>query len=109
MPHPKDNRQSLLTLKPASAVDDSQSDQLGILGTWNFDQEFIRKALARMLIVDELPFKFFEGYLKFHLDGYFLEIVTPSISMRGLSSNLYYKHNLIESALQLIHGLPFKD
>ena len=61
MPHPKDTRQSLLTLTPASAVDDSQSDQLGMLGTWNFDQEFIRKALARMLIVDELPFKFVEG------------------------------------------------
>ena len=61
MPHPKDTRQSLLTLTPASAVDDSQSDQLGKLGTWNFDQEFIRKALARMLIVDELPFKFVEG------------------------------------------------
>ena len=33
MPQPKDTRQSLLTLKPASAIDDSQSDQLGILGT----------------------------------------------------------------------------
>ena len=61
MPQPKDTRQYLLTLKPPSAVDDSQSDQLGILGTWNFDQESIRKALERMLIIDELPFKFVEG------------------------------------------------
>ena len=58
MPYSKDTRQSLLTLLHAS--NDYQS-QLGVIGTWNFDQEAIRKALAHMLIVDELPFKFIEG------------------------------------------------
>ena len=58
MPQSKDSRQSLLTLLPASDVSESP---VGVIGTWNFDQEAIRKALAHMLIVDELPFKFVEG------------------------------------------------
>ena len=58
MPHGKDSRQSLLTLLPASDVSQSQ---VGVIGTWNFDQDAIRKALAHMLIVDKLPFKFVEG------------------------------------------------
>ena len=58
MPHSLDSRQSLLTLSPASGACQSQ---VGVIGTWNFDQEAIRKALEHMLIVDELPFKFVEG------------------------------------------------
>ena len=56
-PCPKDTRQSLLTLQPAVH---SESD-VGVLGTWKFDQDAIRHALCNMVIVDELSFKFVEG------------------------------------------------
>jgi len=32
-----------------------------VLGTWVFNQDRVRKALTRMIIIDELPFKFVEG------------------------------------------------
>ncbi|XP_042029816.1 zinc finger BED domain-containing protein RICESLEEPER 4-like [Salvia splendens] len=38
-----------------------QSGQSSSLSSWNFEQEEVRKALAYMIIVDELPFKFVEG------------------------------------------------
>ena len=67
-PHPKNTRQSLLTLLPVSNnVETKNNESQGSLGTWKFDQEAIRKCLAHMLIVDELPFKFVqrEGFKKF--------------------------------------------
>ncbi|XP_054797581.1 zinc finger BED domain-containing protein RICESLEEPER 3-like [Prosopis cineraria] len=33
-----------------------------ILANWKFDQEAIRKSLANMVITDELPFKFINGF-----------------------------------------------
>ena len=33
----------------------------GSLGTWRFNQDAIRKAIAEMVIVDELPFRFVDG------------------------------------------------
>ena len=36
-------------------------DNVGVIGTWSFDQEAIRNALANMVIVDKLPFKFVEA------------------------------------------------
>ena len=33
----------------------------GSLGTWKFSQDAIRKSIAEMIIMDELPFKFVEG------------------------------------------------
>ena len=56
-PNPKSSRQSLLTLQP----DVHSSDNVGVIGSWSFDQEAIRNALANMVIVDELPFKFVEA------------------------------------------------
>ena len=43
------------------------SDNVGVIGSWSFDQEAIRNALANMVIVDELPFKFVEveGFKQF--------------------------------------------
>ena len=58
LPHDKDIRQSLLTLKPAT--ESSASENIRILGTWKFDKDSIRKALTEMVICDELPFKFVE-------------------------------------------------
>lgn len=82
-PHSKDKRQALLTFMPNSNC----SENVGVVGTWSFDQDMIRKALSRMVIVDELPFKFVEGEgfknfilstcprFKIHPDGLFLGIV----------------------------------
>ena len=54
---PQETRQTLLTLQPDVY---SESD-VGVLGTWKFDQDAIRHALYNMVIVDELSFKFVEG------------------------------------------------
>ena len=59
MPHSKDKRQSLLTLLP-DVVEAPGSETVGVLGSWKFDQDLIRKKLSEMVIVDELPFKFVE-------------------------------------------------
>ena len=60
MPHNKDSRQALLTFKP-NRVKANGNEPVGILGTYKFDQELIRTALAKMIVIDELPFKFVEG------------------------------------------------
>ena len=62
------SRQSLLTLKKdKNLVEATSKDPIGVVGTWKFDQEGIRKALTHMLIIDEIPFKFMErdGFNKF--------------------------------------------
>ncbi|KAM3320201.1 hypothetical protein P3S67_007401 [Capsicum chacoense] len=50
----KDN-QTKLAFLPSSG-----NEKGGALGTWTFDQGRSRKALAQMIIVDELPFSFVE-------------------------------------------------
>lgn len=52
-----ESRQSRLNFQP---VPNSQSNEV-VLGTWVFNQEEIRKALAEMIIIDELVFRFVEG------------------------------------------------
>ncbi|XP_019185280.1 PREDICTED: zinc finger BED domain-containing protein RICESLEEPER 2-like [Ipomoea nil] len=62
-PHSKETRQSLLTFQPAPSSAGTQSSEgtEGVLGTWVFDQDLIRRALAEMIILDELPFRIVEG------------------------------------------------
>ncbi|XP_019189704.1 PREDICTED: uncharacterized protein LOC109184113 [Ipomoea nil] len=62
-PHSKDTRQSLLTFQrePSSAGTESSEGSEGVLGTWVFDQDLIRRALAEMIILDEFPFRIVEG------------------------------------------------
>ncbi|XP_017976624.1 PREDICTED: zinc finger BED domain-containing protein RICESLEEPER 3-like [Theobroma cacao] len=57
---------------PSSANDYTQIELAfqsgdGLIGTWKFSQEAIRKSLAKMIIRDELPFKFVErvGFKEF--------------------------------------------
>ena len=38
-----------------------ESGRDGSLDTWKFNQDVIRKAIAEMIIVDELPFRFVDG------------------------------------------------
>ena len=63
-PHSLDSRQSLLTLQPSVPVveaHNSNATQSGVLGSWKFEQDAIRKALAEMVVHDELAFKFVQG------------------------------------------------
>ncbi|CAI0404796.1 unnamed protein product, partial [Linum tenue] len=60
----KDTAQQLLSITPNGAGDAS-------VAGWKFDQYKIRKSLARMIIMDELPFKFVEhlGFKLFMADA----------------------------------------
>ena len=61
-PKPKASRQKLLTFEPASNVSTSDGGpNMGVMGTWKFDQDLIRSALAKMIALDELPIRFVEG------------------------------------------------
>ncbi|CAN4105445.1 unnamed protein product [Withania somnifera] len=51
----QDNSQKLLNLVPFS-----KGAKDGVVSTWKFDQAQSRRALAQMVIVDELPFSFVE-------------------------------------------------
>nr|DAD38183.1 TPA_asm: hypothetical protein HUJ06_008825 [Nelumbo nucifera] len=55
------SKQIELNFQASSKDQEGQSEIKGTLSTWKFDQNGIRKALAYMTIVDELPFKFVEG------------------------------------------------
>ena len=50
----------MLIIKPMH-VEAYDSESMGVLGTWKFDQDLIRKKLSEMVVIDELPFKFVEG------------------------------------------------
>ena len=56
-----DKRQKLIDLESKTRVsDDGSVETVSIPKLWEFNQDVIRKALAKMLIVDELPFSFVE-------------------------------------------------
>ncbi|KAK9279908.1 hypothetical protein L1049_013592 [Liquidambar formosana] len=59
-PNNQDHKQKLLDFQ-------SMSQNQGNVSNWKFDQELCRKELARMIIVDELPFSFVEkeGFKRF--------------------------------------------
>ncbi|XP_019198425.1 PREDICTED: zinc finger BED domain-containing protein RICESLEEPER 2-like [Ipomoea nil] len=60
-PHSKDTRQSLLTFNTLSTSKGGTEAPVGVLGTWVFNQDAIRRALCEMIIIDELPFRFVGG------------------------------------------------
>ncbi|WOL04253.1 zinc finger BED domain-containing protein RICESLEEPER 2-like [Canna indica] len=66
IPGNEDKTQSRLSLQPLG-----DGESMGMLSTWKFDQAAIRKSLERMIIVDELPFKFVEseGFIEFMHDA----------------------------------------
>ncbi|XP_031099897.1 zinc finger BED domain-containing protein RICESLEEPER 2-like [Ipomoea triloba] len=59
-PHSKDTRQSLLTFQAVNTSESSETT-VGEIGAWVFNQDLIRRALVKMIIIDELPFRFVEG------------------------------------------------
>ncbi|KAF2322117.1 hypothetical protein GH714_006967 [Hevea brasiliensis] len=72
-PHGMTTRQSQLYLQPSSSIQEGGGSHCGTLNTWNFNQERSRRNLAKMIIVDELPFMFVEG------EGFkeFMEVTQP--------------------------------
>lgn len=54
-PYNDDTTQTLFSFKNAGKEGDGNS-----LNTWKFDQELCRQAFTKMIIIDELPFKFVE-------------------------------------------------
>ncbi|XP_031108617.1 zinc finger BED domain-containing protein RICESLEEPER 2-like [Ipomoea triloba] len=59
-PHSKDTRQTLLTFQAVNTPESSETT-VGEIGCWVFNQDLIRRALVKMIIIDELPFRFVEG------------------------------------------------
>ncbi|XP_076937149.1 zinc finger BED domain-containing protein RICESLEEPER 3-like [Bidens hawaiensis] len=60
-PANKDKKQKLLNLESKTRIsDDCSVETVTIPKLWEFNQEVIMKALAKMLIIDELPFSFVE-------------------------------------------------
>ena len=55
-PHAKETKQTMLAFQ--SGKSDTNG---GALTSWVFNQEVVRKPLAKMIIIDELPFRFVEG------------------------------------------------
>ena len=61
-PTDKSSRQQLLTFEPVPNASTTTSESnMGVMGTWKFDQDLIRNALAKMITTDELPIRFVEG------------------------------------------------
>lgn len=59
-PHVQQARQTLLNLQPLNHGPENGTE-IGTLTAWKFDQGKIRQAVAYMIAIDELPFKFVEG------------------------------------------------
>ncbi|XP_059627280.1 zinc finger BED domain-containing protein RICESLEEPER 2-like [Cornus florida] len=55
----------------------STTEGEGVMVSWKFDQELCRQALTKMIIIDELPFKFVEreGFC------YFLSVLQPKFKL----------------------------
>lgn len=63
-----DKKQKLIDLESKTRVsDDGSVETVTVPKLWEFNQELIRKALVKMLILDELPFSFVEraGFREF--------------------------------------------
>ncbi|RYR19682.1 hypothetical protein Ahy_B03g064550 isoform B [Arachis hypogaea] len=68
-----------VTLVKQSLPSNKKKEGEGVFTAVTFDDEMCRKALARMIIVDELPFKFIEG----EGSRFYMSIVQPIFSLPG--------------------------
>ncbi|XP_050211878.1 uncharacterized protein LOC126662034 [Mercurialis annua] len=59
-PHTIETRQALLSFQPVVNDGCVAAPEMFNVASWKFDQDVIRQAVAYMIIVDELPFKFVE-------------------------------------------------
>ncbi|KAK9286316.1 hypothetical protein L1049_014706 [Liquidambar formosana] len=76
-PYNEDRKQKLLSFQSQSVG--QGGDSSSNLTSWKFDQEVSRNALARMIIIDELPFKHVEreGF------RYFVQTLNPKFKFVG--------------------------
>ena len=56
-----DKKQKLLVLEPKKESNESEDNNIGNLKAIGYNHEECRLALAKMIIIDELPFNFVEG------------------------------------------------
>uniref|UniRef100_A0A7N1A947 BED-type domain-containing protein n=1 Tax=Kalanchoe fedtschenkoi TaxID=63787 RepID=A0A7N1A947_KALFE len=72
----KDAQKTLLEFHSNDLLGEGER-KMSVLRTWRFDQDATRKALARMVIIDELPFRFVEG------EGFklFVQVACPTFSI----------------------------
>ncbi|KAK8669117.1 hypothetical protein V6N13_106556 [Hibiscus sabdariffa] len=71
----RDTKQTILDFESKTKCNaDGTIETISVPKLWHFDQDEIRKALARMVVVDELPFSFVErkGF------RHFCKIAVPS-------------------------------
>lgn len=68
-----DNKQAQISIHASMSNEGMEGENKTIMTNWKFDQQVVRKALAYMIIKDELPFTFVEG-LGFK---YFCNIAQP--------------------------------
>ncbi|CAM8898360.1 unnamed protein product [Rhodiola kirilowii] len=64
-------------LSYTAASESTHDDGVGVLKNWTFNQEAVRKAVAHMIITDELPFRFVEraGF------QHFMSVACPLLSI----------------------------
>ncbi|KAK8662982.1 hypothetical protein V6N13_024867 [Hibiscus sabdariffa] len=63
-----DKKQKLIDFESRTLInEDGTTETVSVPKLWKFDQDFCRKKLAKMIIVDELPFAFVEreGFIEF--------------------------------------------
>ncbi|KAK9273474.1 hypothetical protein L1049_018284 [Liquidambar formosana] len=107
-PYNEDKKQKLLSFKSVGHLQDSDCHSSS-LSNWKFDQELCRQALTKMIIVDELPFKFVER------EGFknFVSVLQPRFQLLSRSTvatdclNLYKNEkvklkNVLKNCVQRI-------
>ena len=80
----KDKSQSLLSFTKGTSSEDNK------LTCWRFDQQLVREALVKMIIKDELPFRFVER------DGFkeFCEVSVPQFKIPS-------RHSIVRDCFSL--------
>lgn len=78
-----DRKQALIEFDPKTRVnDDGTTEVVNVPKLWQFDQVATRKGLARMIVVDELPFIFVEKE-GFHS---FCKLMNPAFDIPSCST-----------------------
>ena len=84
-----DKKQKLLSFQTKRVVkEDGSIDHVTVSSCWKFDPEVSRKELAKMTIIDELPFMFVEheGFRGFHMSLHFFRFSWFSYEFTFFSS-----------------------
>ena len=100
-PTDKSSRQQLLTFEPVPNASTTTSESnMGVMGTWKFDQDLIRNALAKMIAIDKLLIRFVEG------EGFrkFMSVACPHFKF---PSRWSYTRDIFNIFIKERHKLKF--